>query len=577
MMKRVAIIFPLLLAACAQAPQKVAVAPPQAAQPEPPKPQVEKPQLALPHMELDGAMLYDFLLGEVASQRDRPELAAQIYLDLAKSTRDPRVARRAAYLAFDARRMDNAIEAFNLWLELEPDASQAKEMLSTLLLSGGRLEEARPYLVGLLSQYPNKAAHTFMQIYPMVARNPDREAVFALLRDLAQPYPRVAEAHWALAQAAEASGRHQQALDESRQAYALRPDWDMAVLLEAQLMLGESPKQALALLKNHLASHPDNDEVRLFYARALMAQNRFAEARVEFKHLLGSHPDSSELAIAVALLSLQMGELDQAEQGLRQALANGSDDGSLAYYYLGQVGEAKKNDDEALQNYRRVQTGEYVYSARLREVYLLNKAGKRVEALQALHQIAAQNNQQRVQLLLAEAQLLSDAQQYDAAYQVLLQGLEKLPNHPDLLYEAAMVADKLGKPEDFERMMRKVIQIQPDQAQAYNALGYSLLDRNERVPEAMGLVEKAYQLAPDDAGIMDSVGWGHFRMGNLSKSLEFLRRAYTADPDPEIAAHLGEVLWVQGDRTQAKKIWGDALKSHPDSTVLQGVVKRLDP
>lgn len=579
MMKLTAVLFPLLLAACAQAPQRAAVEPEaeQTQEQDAPEAQEVTPPLVLPHLELDGNTLYDFLLGEVANQRGKPELAAQIYLDLAKSTRDPRVARRAAQMAFDARQMDQAIEAFGLWLELEPGAPQAKEMLSTILLAGGKLEEARPYLVELLAQYPNKAGHTFMQIYPLVARNQDREAVFNLLRDLAQPYPRVAEAHWAVAQAAESAGKHQQALEEARQTHDLRPEWDVAVVFEAQLLSRDAPQQGLALLKEYLAVHPDVDEVRLSYARALMTQKQTAAARVEFRQLLAHHPDSPELAFAVALLSLQLGELDMAEKELRQALANGKKDSSMAYYYLGQLAEAKKSDDEALQDYRKVVDGEYVYSAGLREVYLLTKAGKRDEALEILHGTPAQNNEQRVQLMVIEAQLLSDAQKYDDAYQILQQGLDKLPNHPELLYEAAMVADKLGKPDDFERMMRKVIQVKPDSAQAYNALGYSMLDRNVRLSEAMGLVEKAYQLAPDDAGIIDSMGWGNYRMGNLSRSLEFLRRAYTADPDPEIAAHLGEVLWMQGEREQAKKTWDDALKLHPDSQALQAAVKRFTP
>jgi len=155
--------------------------------------------------------------------------------------------------------------------------------------------------------------------------------------------------------------------------------------------------------------------------------------------------------------------------------------------------------------------------------------------------------------------------------------LEKLPNHPDLLYETAMLAEQLGKHDIFEQMMRKVIEIKPDHAQAYNALGYSFLDRNERIQEGMQLVEKASQLAPDDAGIIDSVGWGHYRLGNFEKSLEFLHRAFNVNADPEIAAHLGEVLWVQGNKDQARKVWSEALKAHQDNEVLQATVKKFNP
>lgn len=576
-LKRSAIILSLLLTACAHAPQHVTLEQTIPAPEEAPPHQVAEQKLNLPKLELTGEMLYEFLLGDMASQRGNPELAAQVYMELANDTQDPRVARRAAQLAFDSHQMDKSISALNLWLKLEPSSHQAKQLLTTVLLSGGKLDEARPYLVEMLAAFPNQAGHTFTQINSLLARHPDKDAALKLLHDLAQPYPRVEEGYLAQAQIAASAGKRELALNEVRQARALRPDSELATLLEAQLMQQESPQQALALLKKHLVTYPEAGEIRLLYARMLLEQRQYAEARTEFNKLLDMHPESADLAFAVAMLSLEMGELDRAESELRQALANGKKDDSTVYYYLGQLNEAKKHEEVALQNYRQVQEGEYVYTARLRVAYLLYKAGKLDEARDYLHKTNAQSNQQRVQLLSTEAQLLRDAKQLETAYQVLTQGLEKLPNHPDLLYETAMLADQLGKHDAFEQMMRKVIEIKPDHAQAYNALGYSMLDRNERVSEGMLLVEKANQLAPEDVGIIDSVGWGHYRMGNLDKSLEFLRRAFNANPDPEIAAHLGEVLWVQGVKEQAQKVWSDALKSHPDNAVLQGTVKKFIP
>ncbi len=570
-----AIFLPLLLVACAHAPQHVAIEPSEQEETSPHP--VAEQQLNLPKLELTGEMLYEFLLGDVASQRGNPELSAQVYLDLANDTKDPRVARRAAQLALDAHQMDKAVDALNLWLKLEPSSHEAKQLLTTVLLSGGKLDEARPYLVEMLAAYPNQAGHAFTQIYSILVRYPDKDAVFKLLHELAQPYPRVAEGYLVQAQAAALAGKRESALEEVRQARALRPEWELAALLEVQLLQLESPQQALALLKKYLATYPDAAEARLLYARMLLEQKQYAEARTEFQWLLGMHPENADLAFAVAMLSLELGELDRAESELRLALAKGKKDESTVYYYLGQLNEAKKHDEEALQNYRQVPDGEYAYAARLRVTYLLNKMGKLEEAREYLHQTNAQNNQQRVQLLLIEAELLRDAKQVETAYQVLTQGLEKLPNYPDLLYETAMLADQLGKHDVFEQMMRKVIEIKPDYAQAYNALGYSLLDRNERVSEGILLVEKALQLAPEDASIIDSVGWGQYRMGNLEKSLEFLRRAYNANPDPEIAAHLGEVLWVQGAKEQAKKVWGNALKAHPDNAALQGTMKKFIP
>ncbi|MBK8569034.1 MAG: tetratricopeptide repeat protein [Nitrosomonadales bacterium] len=569
-LKRSTVIFALLLISCAHASQQ------DTGQAEKPGFEAEK-QAELPKQELTEEVLYEYLLGEMALQRDQPELAAHLYLKLANSTRDPRLARYAAHLAFETRQMDKAMAAFNLWLEIEPNSLLAKQALATLLISGGKLDESRPHLKSLLAATTENVGNIFMRISPMITSYPDKNIAFNLLRELAQPYPRVAEARWALAQAAEAAGKHELALEEARQAYALRPEWDSAALLNAQLLKGAAPQQALTLLKKYLEAYPDTKEVRLFYARALMEQKQNQEARTEFQQLLNAYPDNADLAFAVGLLSLDLGELDRGEKELQQALTNKKKDENVVYFYLGQLSEAKKHDEEAMQNYNKVKDGEYNFSARLRMAYLTNKSGKLNEARQILHKTATKNNQQRIQLAMVEAQILRDAKQFESAYQVLMQGLEKLPNQPDLMYEAAMLADKAGKHDAFEQMMRKLIEIEPDNAQAYNALGYGLLERNERVPEAMKLVEKAYQLAPEDAGIIDSMGFGYYRSGNLSKSLEFLRRAYAANPDPEIAAHLGEVLWVQGEKEQAKKMWNDALMANPGSTVLQLVIKKFTP
>jgi len=207
----------------------------------------------------------------------------------------------------------------------------------------------------------------------------------------------------------------------------------------------------------------------------------------------------------------------------------------------------------------------------------MSKRGSLDAALQYLQQIQASDDKQRAQLILVEGQLLREAGQRSEAYLVLQDGLAKLPDNPDLLYGAAMLADMIDKPDEFERMMRKLIQIQPDHAHAYNALGYGLLERNERIPEALQLVEKALRLAPDDPAIMDSVGWAYYLSGKLKESEEMLRRAFAVDPDPEIAAHLGEVLWMKGEKAEAKKVWQNGLNASPDSTHLQDVIKKFIP
>jgi len=565
-----------LLAACAHAPQQTAEAP-AAANKANLEQIAETPKSNLPNVELTSQLLYEFLLGDFAAQRGQPELAAQAYLDLAKTTRDPRVARRAAQLAYESHQFDKAVEAFKLWGELEPTSPLAKQMSLSLLLSGGKLQEARPQLEAVLKADPANAGRTFMSIYPLVARLPNKSANLDWMIQVTHNYPDVAEGHWAVAQAAAAAGKKDLALAEIHRAVTLRPDWDVAAVFEADLYLGSEPAKGLAMLKKFLDAHPDNNDLRLYYARALLTQKQYVAARDEFQHLLDERPDSPDLAFAVALISMQLGDYTRAERELQQALSKGGKEESTVHYYLAQLNEARQNDAAALEHYRQVKDGEYGYAARLREVVLLDKAGKLSDAREALHRAVPKTDEQRKQLILIDAQLLREGKQYENSYQVLAQGLEKFPEDPDMLYQTAMAADKLNKEELFEKLIRKLMKIAPDNAHAYNALGYSLLDRKVRIPEAMKLVEKAYQLAPDDAAITDSMGWGYYLQGNLDKSVEFLKRAFAANPDPEIAAHLGEVLWKRGDKDGARKVWTDSVKANPDNEALKAVMKRFLP
>lgn len=569
-------LFPLL-AACASTPQQAVETTSAPAAKANLEQIAESPKLDLPNVELTSQLLYEFLLGDIAAQRDQPELAAQAYLDLAKTTRDPRVARRAAQLAYESHQYDKAVEAFKLWQELEPSSPLAKQLLLSLLLSGGKLQEARAPLEAILKADPDSAGRTFMSIYPLLARSPDKSANLDWLIKVTHPYPGVAEGHWAVAQAAAAAGKNDLALTEAHRAVTLRPDWDVAAVFEAELYLGSDPAKGLALLKKFLDAHPDNKDLRLYYARALLTQKQYPASRDEFQRLLDERPESTDLALAVALISMQMGEYARAERELKVALSKGGKEESAVHYYLAQLNEARQNDAVALEHYRQVNDSEYGYAARLREVALLDKAGKLGDAREALHRATPKTDQQRVQLILVDAQLLREGKQYEASYQVLAQGLEKFPENTDLLYQAAMAADKLNKEELFEQLIRKLMKLAPNDAHAYNALGYSLLDRKVRIPEAMKLVEKAYELAPDDAAITDSMGWGYYLLGNLDKSVEFLNRAFASNPDPEIAAHLGEVLWQRGDKDGARKVWRDSAKANPDNEALKAVMKRFLP
>jgi Flp pilus assembly protein TadD len=578
----------LLLTACANTPANKAVQPDtgdQTAQTEDPsvqtEPRAEAPPAetppALPSVKLTSDLLYEYLLSEVAAQRGNDTVAVEGSLDLAKKTRDPRLAMRAAKLALQFGQFDSAIEALKIWRDTDPSSILARRMLSSVLLRSGKLDEARDEIANLLKADENHTAQNFIQIYQLLATYPDQAAALKLMRDLAQPYPRVAEAHWAVAQLAQASGDRELALHEAEQARSLRPEWNMAVSLEAILLHKDHPQQGLDMLRSYLTSYPDAQEVRLQYARELLDQKQFKLAREQFRYMEDKNPDNPEFAYAIALISLQLNDLKNAEMELKQSLSKGKKDQDTVQYYLGQLGEAKSNDDEAVAHYRQVKNGEFLVPAQIRTAYIMSTHGQLAEARQILHGIQATDDEQRAKLAMIEAQLLREANQFDEAYRVLNQALEKLPNDVDLLYETAMMADKIGKPDVFEELMRKLIKIKPDHAQAYNALGYGMLERNERIPEAMKLVEKALQLAPNDPSIMDSVGWGYYRSGKLDESVKMLRRAYAGSANPEIAAHLGEVLWVRGDKAEARNIWRESLKANPGNEPLKAVMKTFDP
>jgi len=390
-------------------------------------------------------------------------------------------------------------------------------------------------------------------------------------------FPSVTEGHWAVAQLAAVLENFELAQREVSIAINLRPDWDQPAVLEAQLWMPRDAEKGLALLKKYLDAYPKNYEARLYYARSLLEQKRYGPSREQFQILLDANPASTEVAFAIALLSLQLGELDRAEQELQQSLLKGNKDQSTVHYYLAQLHEARKDEAAAIVEYHAVNSGEYVFAAHLREAQLLYKSGQLSAAQTALHQAPVTQPQQRINLLLIEAQMLRESNQHEASFALLSHGLEQFPNQPQLLFEAAMTADKIGKIIIFEQLMRKLIGIAPDAAQAYNALGYSFLERNIRITEGMKLVEKAYQLSPDDPAIIDSVGWGHFRLGDLNKSAEFLRRAFALNPDPEIAAHLGEVLWKSGHKTEALQLLQDALKNNPDNKQLSILIKQFTP
>jgi tetratricopeptide (TPR) repeat protein len=565
----------LLAAACAQQPARVASDAPQEPAAEAPRQEARQPPL--PNVDLSEQILYQFLLGEVAAQHGDYSLASSAFIDLAERTRDPRIAQRAAEMAIQGRLLEPALRASRLWLDVDPESVQARQTLAGLLITKGRLQEAREHLEVLMAAEAPNVGPGFLHLNGLLARHPDRAEALALVRELAKPYPKVPEARFAVAQAAVGAGLLDMASSEVKEALALRPGWDAAALLQGQLLQRASNAAALSFYRDFLRRHPGQRDVRLAYARTLVSDRQYAEARKEFQRLVQDSAGNPDVLMAVGLLSLQLKDLDTAETTFKALLEVEYRDPDAVRYYMGQVQEERKRYEEAELWYRSVARGENLLSAQTKVAQMLARQGRLDDGLRYLQQLDAQNNQQRAHLSMAEAQLLRDAGRYHDAYDLLGRALEKLPNYPDLLYDHAMAAEKLDKLDVLEANLRKLIQLKPDHAHAYNALGYTLADRNLRLEEARELIAQALKLAPDDPFIMDSMGWVEFRLGNLGASLEILRRAFQTRADPEIAAHLGEVLWVKGEREEAKSVWQSALKDHPENETLRNTVKRFLP
>jgi len=536
-----------------------------------------KPPANLPLQELTEPMLYEFLLGEIAAQRGSPGLAAQTYLDLARRTRDPRVARRAVEVANFARMQDVALEAARIWHDTDPSSPQALQTVVVLLVNGKRVEETEPYLAKLLATGENAAPNGFMQLGRLLGASADPAANLRLVRRLAERYPDLAQAHFAVAQAATAAKDEPLALAELRRAAELRPDWEIAALAEAQLLQKKSPGEAARRLASFLEKNPGSRDVRLNYARMLVLDKRNAEASAEFADILGRFKDDADALYAVGLLAFQLKEFATAESSMRRLLELNFRDPNAVRYTLGQIAEERKDWPGAIDWYKTIQRGEYAIPAKVRTANAIAKQGRLGEARAYLREAGAQDESQRVQLLVAESQLLREANLNKEAFDLLGRALADSPDQPDLLYDYALTAEKIDRFDALETNLVRLLKLRPDHAHAYNALGYSLADRNIRLPEAKKLIEKALELSPDDFFIIDSMGWVLYRMGDLKGAAAQLRRAWQGRPDGEIGAHLGEVLWELGEREEARRIWQESLKASPENESLQKTVKRFNP
>ncbi|MGE5241007.1 MAG: tetratricopeptide repeat protein [Bacteroidota bacterium] len=533
----------------------------------------------LPKVALTPQILYELLVGEIAGQRGQIGVAADTLGKVAQQTRDPRVAERATLAALYAKRYDEALQSARLWVELEPGDVEAHEALVTTLLELNRMPEAKDQFNKLfaLEEASQNLDQAYLRAAAVLARASNRAVATEIMRSLVARHPQQATAHFAMAHLMVRGGDLDKALVADEEALKLSPGWEEAALFKARILLSlKEPQKARAFYESFLERNPGATGVRLNYARFLIDQKEWQKALEEFKRVAAAVPNDADTIYAVGLLSLQNNRLDDAEKYLKQALALRPQN-DQARLYLGQVAEQSKRYPEAARWYREISNGEYYFEAQVRLGVVTARQGDLAAARRLLDGIDVQNDAQRVQVALAQEQILREAKQYREALEVLNAAIKAVPDDKDLLYARALTAEKLDMVDVSERDLRAILKQDPKNVNALNALGYTLTDRTTRYQEALGLLQQAMTLKPDDAFILDSMGWLQYRMGNNAEAVKYLKHALDLRNDAEIAAHLGEVLWVMGNHREAESVWNRALHDTPDSEALTSVIKKYKP
>lgn len=534
----------------------------------------EAAKKAVPDGSLTAEFIYKFLIAEIAGQRGDVNTAGAIMYELAKTTGDARLANRATQAALYTKQGGAAMRAATLWADLDPTSVEAREILTQLTVASGKISELRPHLQKILSHEENRPSG-FLYITGLLSRSEDKAGVLKLVQEVTKPYATIPEARLALAHAAWGAGKEQLALDELQAADNLRPGWEIGALLHGQIVQSR-PAEAMQFYHHFLDSYPDALEVRLAYAKLLVNEKQFDAARKEFDKLIQANPNNAEVHVAIGLLSVQLEDASRAENHFKQALELNYKDPDQLYFYLGQIAEQTQQFEDAQRWYDTISPeSRFHFDTQLKSAVMQARQGQLDAARQRLQALTNLSPEQQAAAIQTEAGLLSQAGRHKEAFDLLQQAVETLPNSADLIYDYAMVAERVQRFDIMEQQLRKLIQLKPDFAQAYNALGYTLADRNERLDEAQALIEKALSLTPDDHFILDSMGWVHYRLGRLDQALDFIRRAYEVRSDPEIAAHLGEVLWQQGHKSEALSTWENALHDFPTNEVLVNTSKKF--
>ena len=555
-------------------------------------PPADEASAPVANSNLDGLLFYQLLIGELLLEKGDLGPAYQTLLDAARRSRDEGLFKQVLGIAMQARAGEQALAAAKVWREAKPGSREAQLTTLQLLAALGRPVGASAALRDLLTlSSPEQRPGVLVSLPNLFQRGVDAKAVYTefgplLEEQAAQPEMRDA-AQLTQARLALAADEQDKALALAKSMIELHPLADEAMQIALDLM--PTRPEAEGLITTRLAAQPDNAALHLAYGRALMRAQRLGDAAVQFAAVTKAQPDNATAWFALGAIELDLQHPAAAAAALRKYLTllppteavstEGAtpvqDARQQAWLMLSLAAERQNNLREASEWLAKIDAPKDPVPVAMRGAMLLARQNKAAEGKRLLDALPQDTDDQKRAKLLAQTQFLREQQDWRGADDTLSKALELQPADPDLLYERAMLAEKMSRLDQMEAGLRRVIAIKPDYYSAYNALGYSLADRNERLPEARELISKALSFAPDQPALIDSMGWLTFREGKHEEAVKLLRQAYAAFPDPEVGAHLGEALWVSGDQQEALRVLREAQGRDPKNEVLQQTLTRL--
>jgi tetratricopeptide (TPR) repeat protein len=528
-------------------------------------------------LETNTEFVYKFLLAEIATQRGDLNSAGHIYLDLAKLTKSIPLAERATRIAGSARNGRLAMDSANVWQKLDKLSIEPKRILAELFITSGNLAKARPLLKELLEKEDKTRAEGFLYINKILSQVENKKNALRFILDITKPYLDIQEARFAIAHAAFSAGNKKLALEELDKIESINSKWETAALFRGYIIGLEWPEKALAYYQGFLKTNPKSNEVRLEYAKALTNLKKYDDAKKQFLKLVNSSLASSEISLTVALLATELGDNILAEKYFMQSLERGYPEPAQIYIYLSGIYDDRGDFEETITWLKKITTGEYFLDSRILMAEYISKYDSVDSSIDMLNSLKNRNllPSEKLIILRNKASLLLTDNRTQEAYDLMKLEEEEFKDSPEFKFDYAMLSEEMGNTLLMEQLLLEAIKLKPDYSTAYNALGYSYADRNIKLDVAKRYIEIALSYEPNNHYILDSMGWIHFKLGNIDIASQFIKKAYAINKDPEIAAHLGEILWLQGKEEEAKKIWENSLNRYPTNNVLLETTNRF--